>query len=61
MMDLTFSSAGSMCVDISVMDDGDLEMDETFNLMLSTEDTSVTLGNSMTVITIQDGDGEWCD
>ena len=58
--DLVFTS-GSMdnairCANISILDDGALEADEIFTVVLNTSDLSVTLVN-MTAITLMDNDG----
>jgi hypothetical protein len=58
---VTFS-AGSQdgdieCVDIFIVDDGALERNETFTLILTTSDPDVMLGNNVTTITIIDNEG----
>jgi hypothetical protein len=57
----TFTS-GSMygatrCVNITILEDGALEGDQTFTVMLTTSDPNVVIGINMTVVTIMDNDG----
>lgn len=51
---LTFSAAGIMCVEVSVLRDDLLEEDETFSLVLSTTDPAVNIANNVTQVTITD-------
>ena len=45
------------CVDITIIDDGAFEGDQTFTVALSTADLDVMLRNSMIAITITDNYG----
>ena len=44
------------CVNVNIIDDGALELDETFTVTLTTSDPAVILGNDATTITISDND-----
>jgi hypothetical protein len=44
-------------VNITIIDDGVFEDDETITLTLTTEDLSVNVGNNVTTLTIEDNDG----
>ena len=61
-MDVVFpasTSNGDMqCIDVTIMDDSEMEGDETFTVALTTSSPVVTLGNAVTTITITDNDGE---
>ena len=45
------------CVDITIIDDGAFEGDQTFTVALATADPDVMLKNNMTAITITDNYG----
>ena len=45
------------CMNISIIDDGALEVIETFTVTLTTTDPDVMLGKNKTVVTIMDDDG----
>ena len=57
----TFSNGsidGDMeCMNVAIIDDGALELDETFTVTLTTSDSSVTLNDNFTTVTITDNDG----
>ena len=61
-MDVVFpagtSNGGVQCIDVTIMDDSEMEGDETFTVTLTTSSPAVTLGNAVTTITITDNDGE---
>ena len=62
-MDVVFpagTSNGDMqCIDVTIIDDSEMEGDETFTVALTTSSPVVmTLGNAVTTITITDNDGE---
>ena len=46
------------CMDISIINDGALERDQHFALILSTSDADVLIARNTTVITIIDNDGK---
>ena len=51
------SMAGSMeCENVTIIDDGALELDETFTVTLNTSEPEVTLDTNATTITITDDD-----
>ena len=57
--DLTFSaSVTEICRNITTLEDGFLESDETFNLDLTTTDGNVILNPDRAVVTIVNDDGE---
>ena len=60
-MDVVFpvgtSNGGMQCIDVTIIDDSEMEGDETFTVTLTTS-SPVTLGNAVTTITITDIDGE---
>ena len=45
------------CINISISEDQAFEGDHTFTVILTTDDTSIMLGTTVTVITIIDDDG----
>ena len=45
------------CVNVNIIDDGALEIDETFTVILTTSDSAVTLDTDVTTIIITDNDG----
>ena len=51
------STDGTMCVNITILDDTALEGNQSFTLTLTTSDPDVVLGNNVTIITITDNDG----
>ena len=58
----TFNSGSkngaTRCVDISIIDDSALELQQAFEVILTTEDSQVILGSVVaTTITIMDNDG----
>ena len=67
-MDVVFpagtSNGGMQCIDVTIIDDSEMEGDETFTVALSTSSPVVTFGNAVTLenavttITITDNDGE---
>ena len=61
-MDVVFpagTSNGDMqCIAVTIIDDREMEGDETFTVTLATSSSAVTLGNAVTTITITDNDGE---
>ncbi len=63
--DLIFTSGSTdnatRCVDISILDDGALEGNQTFTVTLTTSDPDVMLGTNVTTITITDNDGQYSD
>lgn len=56
----TFTSGSingaTRCANISILDDNALEVNENFTLTLSTEDSNIKIGTSVTTITIIDND-----
>ena len=46
------------CVAITIINDAELEGDETFTVLLTTQDPDITLGNNITTINIIDDEGE---
>ena len=61
-MDVVFpagtSNGGRQCIDVPIIDDSEMEGDETFTVVLTTLSSAVILGNAVTIITITDNDGE---
>ena len=52
------SNGGMQCINVTIIDDSEIEGDETFTVTLTTSSPAVTLGNAVTTITITDNDGE---
>ena len=61
-MDVVFpagtSNGGMQCIDVTIIDDIEMEGDETFTVTLTTSSSTVNLVNAVTTITITDNDGE---
>ena len=61
-MDVVFpvgtSNGGMQCIGVIIIDDSEMEGDETFAVTLTTLSSAVTLGNAVTTITITANDGE---
>ena len=53
------STAGGppQCIDLSIVDDSTVENEEGFSVQISTEDPSIILNISSTVVSILDDDG----
>ena len=56
-MQLTFTSAETLCVNISIENDAVLEENEIFFVELSTNDPQVNLSSPSASVTIVDNDG----
>lgn len=57
-MVLTFQSAGQRCMDITLLQDDVLEDDQTFEVVVSSEDAAVRFVNAMTTVTISANGGK---
>ena len=61
-MDVVFpagTNGGMLCIAVTIIDDSEMEGDETFTVTLTTSSPGVTLGNSNVTITITANDGEY--
>ena len=60
---VTFPSGSTdsavVCVEIVIIEDGSLEGDQMFDLILTTSDADVLLGNARTAITLVDNDSQF--
>ena len=53
------TNGSTHCLSVNLIDDTNaMERDKTFSVVLSTSDPDVTLGNSMTIISILEDDGK---
>lgn len=51
------TNGATRCVNITIIDDNALEGEQTFSVILTTEDSAIILGIPTAIVTIQDDDG----
>ena len=53
----TNTDTGSWCLTVNIANNDDVDGDKTFTVTLTTADSDVMLGNSLTTVTIMDDEG----